>query len=127
MNQAPPHPGAIDFSATILLGRKTATGIRVPDDIVEQLGSGKRPRVHATIYSRRTTMNSRQRRILESFQRAQAFAATLPDALAHASLVPMRTPFRLSVASERPYRIAPPSAKIRTKSPWVHTDGSAPK
>ena len=60
MNQAPPHPRAIDFSATILRGRKTATGIRVPDDVVEQLGSGKRPRVHATIngYTYRTTVSS---------------------------------------------------------------------
>jgi hypothetical protein len=59
MNQAPPHPGAIDFSATILLGGKTATGIRVPDDVVAQLGSGKRPRVHATIngYTYRTTVS----------------------------------------------------------------------
>ena len=59
MNQAPPHPGAIVFSATILLGRKTATGIRVPDEVVERLGSGRRPRVHATIngYTYRTTVS----------------------------------------------------------------------
>ena len=36
-------------------------------------------------------MNTRQRRILESYQRALAFTATLPDSLTHASLVPMRT------------------------------------
>jgi len=35
MNQAPPHPGAIDFSARILRGRKTAAGIRVPDDVAK--------------------------------------------------------------------------------------------
>jgi len=59
MHQAPPHPGAIDFSAPILLCRKTATGIRVPDDVVAQLGSGKRPRVRATIngYTYRSTVS----------------------------------------------------------------------
>lgn len=37
------------FRAIIQLGGKTATGIRVPDEVVEGLGSGKRPRVHVTI------------------------------------------------------------------------------
>lgn len=37
------------FHATILQGDKTATGIRVPDEIVEALGSGKRPAVKVTI------------------------------------------------------------------------------
>ena len=31
------------FHTTILQGDKTATGIRVPDEIVEALGKGKRP------------------------------------------------------------------------------------
>jgi hypothetical protein len=58
MNQAPPHTGAIVFRATILLARKTATGIRVPDEIVTALGSGKRPRVRVTIngYTYRSTV-----------------------------------------------------------------------
>ncbi len=37
------------FRATVLLGGKTATGIRVPDEVVESLGSGKRPAVRVTI------------------------------------------------------------------------------
>jgi hypothetical protein len=37
------------FHTTILLGDKTATGIRIPDEIVEALGSGKRPAVTITI------------------------------------------------------------------------------
>ena len=37
------------FRATIELGGKTATGIQVPDKIVERLGSGKHPKVRATI------------------------------------------------------------------------------
>jgi hypothetical protein len=37
------------FHTTILQGDKTATGIRVPDEIVEALGAGKRPAVTITI------------------------------------------------------------------------------
>lgn len=46
------------FGATIILGGKTATGIQVPDTVVEQLGAGKRPPVSVTIngYTYRTTV-----------------------------------------------------------------------
>jgi hypothetical protein len=37
------------FRTTILQSGKTATGIRVPDEVVEALGSGKRPAVTVTI------------------------------------------------------------------------------
>lgn len=37
------------FHATIELGGKTATGFRVPDDVVESLGAGKRPAVTVRI------------------------------------------------------------------------------
>ena len=37
------------FHTTILQGDKTATGIRVPDEVVEALASGKRPAVKVTI------------------------------------------------------------------------------
>jgi hypothetical protein len=37
------------FRTTILQGGKTATGIEVPPEIVEELGSGKRPAVRVTI------------------------------------------------------------------------------
>jgi Bacteriocin-protection, YdeI or OmpD-Associated/Domain of unknown function (DUF1905) len=48
----------MEFRATVVLGGKTATGIQVPDEIVETLGSGKRPPVVVTIgdYSYRTTV-----------------------------------------------------------------------
>jgi len=37
------------FHATLELGGKTATGIRVPDEVVAALGPGKRPAVSVTI------------------------------------------------------------------------------
>lgn len=46
------------FRTTIEQGGKTATGIRVPDRIVESLGAGKRPAVRVTIggYTYRSTV-----------------------------------------------------------------------
>ena len=46
------------FHATLILNGKTATGIPVPDAIVEQLSAGKRPPVRVTIgsYTYRTTV-----------------------------------------------------------------------
>ncbi len=48
----------MDFRTTVELGGKTATGLQVPDDVVEALGSGKRPPVTVTVggYSYRTTV-----------------------------------------------------------------------
>jgi hypothetical protein len=48
----------MEFRATVILGGKTATGIQVPDEVVEKLGSGKRPPVVVTIgdYTYRTTV-----------------------------------------------------------------------
>ncbi len=37
------------FHTTILQGDKTATGIHIPDDVVEALGAGKRPPITVTI------------------------------------------------------------------------------
>jgi hypothetical protein len=37
------------FQTTILQGDKTATGIRIPDEVVEALGAGKRPPIRVTI------------------------------------------------------------------------------
>ena len=39
----------ITLKTTLLLAKKTATGIQVPDEIVEKLGAGKRPPVSVTI------------------------------------------------------------------------------
>ena len=46
------------FRATILLARKTATGICVPSKVIESLGSGKKPAVKVTIgqYTYRSTV-----------------------------------------------------------------------
>jgi hypothetical protein len=46
------------FHTTIAQNGKTATGIRVPDEVVEALGSGKRPAVTVTIngYTYRNTI-----------------------------------------------------------------------
>jgi hypothetical protein len=48
----------MEFRATVVLGGKTATGIQVPDDVVEKLGRGKRPPVVVRIgdYTYRTTV-----------------------------------------------------------------------
>ena len=46
------------FRTTILQSGKTATGIEVPDEVMEALGSGKRPAVTVTLngYSYRSTV-----------------------------------------------------------------------
>lgn len=46
------------FRATLQQSGKTATGIRIPDDVVETLGAGKRPPVRVTIrgYTYRNTV-----------------------------------------------------------------------
>jgi hypothetical protein len=48
----------MEFRTTVELGGKTATGLRVPDEVVEALGAGKRPPVQVTLgaYSYRTTV-----------------------------------------------------------------------
>jgi hypothetical protein len=53
-----PYAAAVEFMTTVVLGGKTATGLQVPDEVVEALGSGKRPAVVVTVggYSYRTTV-----------------------------------------------------------------------
>jgi Bacteriocin-protection, YdeI or OmpD-Associated/Domain of unknown function (DUF1905) len=50
----------MDFRTTVELGGKTATGMAVPDEVVESLGSGKRPAVTVTLngYTYRSTIAS---------------------------------------------------------------------
>jgi hypothetical protein len=45
------------FRSTVELGGKTATGIPIPDEVIDALGSGKRPPVTVTVkgYTYRTT------------------------------------------------------------------------
>jgi hypothetical protein len=49
----------VKFRTTLLLSGRTATGIRVPDDVVAALGSGRRPAVTVTLnggYTYRSTV-----------------------------------------------------------------------
>lgn len=48
----------LTFEATLELAGKTATGIHVPDEVVEKLGAGKRPPVRVSLngYTYRTTV-----------------------------------------------------------------------
>jgi hypothetical protein len=48
----------VRFHTTILQGYKTATGIQIPDEVVEALGAGKRPPISVTIkgYTYRSTV-----------------------------------------------------------------------
>jgi hypothetical protein len=48
----------MDFQATIQLHGKSATGVRVPDDVVAALGGGNHPRVRVTLggYSYQTSV-----------------------------------------------------------------------
>jgi Domain of unknown function (DUF1905)/Bacteriocin-protection, YdeI or OmpD-Associated len=39
----------LKFKTTLLQAGKTATGIKIPDDIIEKLGGGKKPLVKVTI------------------------------------------------------------------------------
>jgi hypothetical protein len=45
------------FTTTVLLGGKTATGLVVPDEVIADLGHGKRPKVRITLngHTYRTT------------------------------------------------------------------------
>jgi hypothetical protein len=54
------------FRATIELNGRTATGIRVPPEVVEALGAGRKPPVRVTIggHTYRTTVASRGDRYL---------------------------------------------------------------
>jgi antitoxin component of MazEF toxin-antitoxin module len=52
--------GSVNFHTTVQLSGKSATGVRVPDEVVAALGSGKRPAVSITIngYTYRSTIGS---------------------------------------------------------------------
>jgi hypothetical protein len=49
------------FRTTVLLGGKTATGLQVPDEVMDALGAGKRPAVKITVagHTYRTTVAAR--------------------------------------------------------------------
>jgi hypothetical protein len=54
------------FSTTLIGAKKTATGIEIPDEVIENLGAGKKPPVKVTVngYEYRTTVASRGDRFL---------------------------------------------------------------
>jgi hypothetical protein len=56
----------VRFRGTVELGGKTATGLQVPNDVIDALGGGKRPAVRITIggHTYRTTVASRGGRFL---------------------------------------------------------------
>ena len=56
MKNAP--KGTIRFRTKILTAGKTATGIQIPDDVIEKLGGGKKPAICVTIhgYTYRSTV-----------------------------------------------------------------------
>jgi Bacteriocin-protection, YdeI or OmpD-Associated/Domain of unknown function (DUF1905) len=41
--------GAVKFHTKILQAGKTATGIQIPDEVIEKLGAGKKPPIKVTI------------------------------------------------------------------------------
>jgi hypothetical protein len=53
-----PTPAPVTFTVTLELAGKTATGMEVPEAVVERLGAGKRPPVRITIgaYTYRNTI-----------------------------------------------------------------------
>lgn len=65
------------FRATIRPSGKTTTGIRVPDEVVESLGSGKRPPVRVTIngYTYRTTVATMRGEFMLSVRERAGVAA----------------------------------------------------
>jgi len=59
----------VKFRTTILRGGKTATGIPVPDEVIEALGGGRKPPVTMTVngYSYRSTVATVDGRFMVSF------------------------------------------------------------
>jgi hypothetical protein len=75
----------MEFTTTLLLDGKTATGIRVPDDTVEALGGGKRIPVSVTIngtrYSSTVAMRGGEPKIPVSAEIRAAAGITAGDTI----------------------------------------------
>ncbi|WP_182066604.1 YdeI/OmpD-associated family protein [Curtobacterium sp. ME12] len=66
------------FTTTVLQARKTATGLPVPESVIEALGSGKRPAVVVTInrgYTYRSTVGVMNEQFLVPLSAAHREAA----------------------------------------------------
>jgi hypothetical protein len=61
------------FRTTVELGGKTATGMRVPDEVVEALGAGRKPAVTVTIgpHTYRSTVTARGGRVPAAAERGE--------------------------------------------------------
>ncbi len=74
------------FKATLQLDGKTATGITVPEDVMAQLGAGKRPRLRVTLngFTFETTVGvmGGKYKIPVSAERRQAAGVRAGDELA---------------------------------------------
>lgn len=55
-----PYRGGVRFTAVVLPGGKAATGLPVPDEVLSELGGGRRPAVTVTLagHTYRTTVGS---------------------------------------------------------------------
>ncbi|TDW69050.1 uncharacterized protein DUF1905 [Curtobacterium sp. PhB25] len=68
----------MQFTTTVLLARKTATGLPVPSSVIDALGSGKRPPVVVTInggYTYRSTVGVMDEQFLVSLSASHREAA----------------------------------------------------
>jgi hypothetical protein len=67
------------FHTTVMLGGKTATGLVIPEAVIETLGAGKRPKVSVTLndYTYRTTVAPRNGQYLLSLSAENREAAGL--------------------------------------------------
>ena len=56
----PPYRGGMRFTTVVEQGGKTATGLPVPDDVLQALGGGRRPAVQVSVagHTYRTTVGS---------------------------------------------------------------------
>lgn len=91
------------FPTTVLLGGKTATGLVVPDEIVEALGAGKRPKVRVSVggHSYETTVASRSGQFLVplSAEHREAAALAAGDAV-EVDIEPDERPREIAVPSD---------------------------
>jgi hypothetical protein len=75
----------VKFKTTLQLDGKTATGITVPEEVIQKLGAGKRPRLHVKLHGLtfETTVGvmGGKYKIPVSAERRQAAGATAGDEL----------------------------------------------
>jgi hypothetical protein len=98
----------MEFTTTVLQARKTATGLPVPESVLDELGGGKRPAVVVTIgsYSYRSTVGAMNGQFL------------IPLSAEH------RAASGIAAGDEVSVTLEPPSTRCRTRvgarssTPW---------